>query len=310
MNAERQIAQHLLRSNGLDAGSIELEPIHGGRSGALTYVVRSAGQAWVLRVQPEERFALHFSQLAELQRLAATLGLAPQLIAVDRERRAALSEYITSVPLLGALQSPAGPKLLEQLGRQLAALHQLPQPSYLANRCPTERTVELLEELARSGPAFVRRAAELARELPPGHNEAVCHLDLNPTNILFDGEQLRFIDWETAGLSDPGFDLATLITLLLLDERATAALLRGYESVTRAPSAERLALARRTVCLGYGAEFLRLAGAPAPDWPVDDLPGIAEAYGEIAAGHLDMSTPAGQWRLGAAYLSGVLREDG
>ncbi|MBX9977935.1 MAG: phosphotransferase [Alphaproteobacteria bacterium] len=40
---------------------------------------------------------------------------------------------------------------------------------------------------------------------------AVTHNDLNPRNILWDGERLFFIDFENASIGDPYFDLAALM---------------------------------------------------------------------------------------------------
>ena len=37
-----------------------------------------------------------------------------------------------------------------------------------------------------------------------------CHHDLNPGNILWDGNKLRLIDWEYARTAHPLFDLASL----------------------------------------------------------------------------------------------------
>ncbi|MCB9584067.1 MAG: phosphotransferase [Polyangiaceae bacterium] len=307
MNEPVVIARELLASIGVAAAQPELTPMHGGRSGALTFRVEVGSQAYALRIQPEERFTKHFSQLAELQSLAGEAGVAPAVLAVDDRRRAMLSEHIPTEPLIGTLRSSRGLELLSRIGQQLGILHELTPPQSLADRCPTVRTRELLQELCSDGPEFVRRAAVSVTSLEPGPKKAVCHLDLNPTNILFDGEGVRFVDWETAGISDPAFDLATVINLLMLDSASRGALLRGYARSTTPPTEARLEAARRHVYLGYGAEFLRLAGAPAPDWKSEELPALAEAYGEIALGKLDMATQHGQWRLGAAYLGELFR---
>ncbi len=301
------LARDLLTAIGPEDSPPRLTPIQGGRSGALTYRVDVGSRSYALRVQPEQRFTAHFSQLAELQNLAGQAGLAPAVFAVDAERRAMLSEFISAEPLIAALRGPTSQAVLNHIGSQLGILHQLEPPPSLADRCPTARTTQLLEALRVEGPRFLKLAAERAGDIPPSASRSLCHLDLNPTNILFDGQRVRFVDWETAGLSDPAFDVATLVNLLLLDLPSQEALLRGYASVTEPPSAQHIERARRHVYLGYGAEFLRLATAPAPDWEPDELPRVAEAYADLAAGRLDLASTEGQWRLGAAYIGELLR---
>lgn len=49
----------------------------------------------------------------------------------------------------------------------------------------------------------------------------ICHNDLNPKNILFSNNSVKFIDWEFAGLNDLYFDLASVsveFELSVLDE--------------------------------------------------------------------------------------------
>ena len=67
-----------------------------------------------------------------------------------------------------------------------------------------------------------------------------------------------------------------------------------------------IADARRTAYLAYGTTFLHLAGEAGSDWPLDALPSLPQCYGEIGAGLLDIGTPAGRWRLGAANFAGYL----
>jgi Ser/Thr protein kinase RdoA (MazF antagonist) len=38
----------------------------------------------------------------------------------------------------------------------------------------------------------------------------LCHNDLNPTNIFFSNNDIKFIDWEYAGVNDRYFDLASV----------------------------------------------------------------------------------------------------
>ncbi|MGE0326106.1 MAG: phosphotransferase family protein [Polyangiaceae bacterium] len=302
MTEHALIARDLLEMAGVVDAEPKLSPIHGGRSGALTFQVDVGERRFVLRLQPQERFEEHFTQLVALQLLAGEVRIAPRVIASCPRARALLSEHVPNQPMFPTLRGPGGPRVLRHIGAQLGRLHQLAAPPQLTNRCPTERTLWAFSELGKATPAFVRKAEALARRIPSATGDAVCHLDLNPSNLMFDGERVRIIDWETAGLGDPAFDLATVVNLFVLDPPRAQALYEGYSTQRKLPSEPALFAARQRVYLAYGVEFLRQAAAPAPDWPAETLPRLMDVYAAMSAGQLDMASRDGQWRLGAAYL--------
>jgi thiamine kinase-like enzyme len=69
-------------------------------------------------------------------------------------------------------------------------------------------------------------AIELA--LPSAEPPCPCHNDLLPANLLDDGERVRIIDWEYAGMGDRWFDLGNLAANTELDAAGERALLAAY----------------------------------------------------------------------------------
>ena len=61
----------------------------------------------------------------------------------------------------------------------------------------------------------------------PEHEPVPCHNDLLPANFLRDGDALRIIDWEYAGMNDRYFDLGNLAVNNELGPRRRAAPARG-----------------------------------------------------------------------------------
>jgi len=55
----------------------------------------------------------------------------------------------------------------------------------------------------------------------------LCHNDLNPQNIFFSND-VKFIDWEYAGVNDRYFDLACVCVEFGLDEQMQEVFLRAY----------------------------------------------------------------------------------
>jgi thiamine kinase-like enzyme len=71
-----------------------------------------------------------------------------------------------------------------------------------------------------------------------------CHNDLLNGNFIDDGERIRIVDWEYAGLGDPFFDLGNFSVNHGLTAAEDAVLLAAYEGEVRPPRAARLLLMR------------------------------------------------------------------
>ena len=94
-------------------------------------------------------------------------------------------------------------------------------------------TYEWAHEIA--GRIETKRSAE--RPVP-------CHNDLLNANFLDDGERLRIVDWEYAGMGDRFFDLANFSINHELDSAQSAALLAAYFGEARQADLEALELMR------------------------------------------------------------------
>ncbi len=77
-----------------------------------------------------------------------------------------------------------------------------------------------------------------------GATAVPCHNDLLNANFLDDGEQLRIVDWEYAGMGDRFFDLANFSINHELDDVAREALLTAYFGESRPEDARALELMR------------------------------------------------------------------
>ena len=71
-----------------------------------------------------------------------------------------------------------------------------------------------------------------------------CHNDLLTANFLDDGERLRIVDWEYAGMGDRFFDLANFSINHELDAAQSEALLGAYFGEARPADLEALELMR------------------------------------------------------------------
>ena len=92
--------------------------------------------------------------------------------------------------------------------------------------------------------ARVHEVAQRIERLRRGAEAVPCHNDLLNANFLDDGEHLRIVDWEYAGMGDRFFDLANFAINHELDSAQSELLLDAYVGEARASDAQALELMR------------------------------------------------------------------
>lgn len=272
-----------------------------GMSGAGVYRVDAAAGAFVLKTS-----ALPLKR--EVVEAAAAAGLAPRVVHVDAERRAIVSELVVDRGFMPWLMTPATrERAIDELGRTLRRVHELPIPAGIGTHDPLDLIRKASFGLAGlTLPSSATAAIEgiLAEPVPPRARVALCHGDLNPTNLMFDGERVILLDWDTAGPNDPLIDLAALTVFLRLDDAASRALFAAHEGAPIAALPASYAYYCRLVATAIGTMFLYLALRLGHPGSAADAPRtFAECYAAMRAGELDIATADGRWTFGLALLA-------
>jgi thiamine kinase-like enzyme len=98
--------------------------------------------------------------------------------------------------------------------------------------------------LAACLPADLRGPTTTITRIAAGLSGAgVSHNDVNPTNLVYDGENLLLLDWDTAGSNDPFYDLAAISVYLCMDDDSLAHDRRARHGIEKpAPGGEAEAL--------------------------------------------------------------------
>ena len=256
--------------------------IAAGLSGAGVYRVEAAGQTYVLKHAPGTPLADWERRLAILQSAAAA-GVAPVVIHADATHRAVTSAFVADrgfAPFFFTARDAA----VDLLGATLRRVHALPIP----DGAPTADPRAQLTELARDAPALVQQAAQrVLAESPPAMQLVLSHNDVNPSNLIYDGERLLLLDWDVAAPNDVHYDYAAIAVFLRMDEPTCLRLL----AVPSLPPA--FLYARRLVGALCGAMFVRLAGSGS----AEAIP-LADVYQRMRAGTLNVASPEGQWLFG------------
>ncbi len=206
------------------------------------------GETHVLRVAGKDTNLLGIDRSVELEatRAAAALGIGPEVVAFVEPEGWLVTRFIDGVPV--PIERMREPDMLARVGAALRELHASPP---IPGAFDSFRVVETYREtaLARGGdiPAAYEWAHDLAQRIEERRRGAAavpCHNDLLNANFLDDGERLRIVDWEYAGMGDPFFDLANFSINHELDAAGSATLLHAYFGEVREEDAAALELMR------------------------------------------------------------------
>jgi aminoglycoside phosphotransferase (APT) family kinase protein len=297
-----------------------LTRIAAGLSGAGVYRVDASGRAVVLKVGGADEPVAAWRRKLQIQQLAADAGVAPRILHTDEGRRAVVSELVAdrSFP---ALYADPGKRdgAIVLLGRMLRRVHELPVPAGAEPADARAFLEKVSAELADFPlPRFVVEAigGALAEQAPPSDRApVVSHNDVNPTNLAYDGERLLLLDWDTAGLNDPLYDLASIAVFLRMDDATCCALLAAHDDAPAAELPPRFAYNRRLMAVLGGTVFLQLArrsghpGATGAE-TLDNTASLIEFYQQMRTGALNIATAAGQWAFGLALVKSAVASGG
>lgn len=287
-----------------------LTPVGAGQSGAGVYRLNGPAGTFVVKQTPTTEPDAVWQRSLDVQRAAAAVGVAPAVVHADATHRLVVSEAITDRGWAAYYGPPTThPAALTLLGETIRRLHTLP----IAPGMPTARAAPFVRQIQQSAnaahplPIWVNATIDaLLSAEPPASDRApvLSHNDLNPSNLIFDGTRLLLLDWQTAAVNDPYYDLALVSVFSRMDADACRRLLTAYDGTPVPALPERFQWSRRMASAVAGTALLWVAGlrgyrGVAPD-TVMDAPTMGDVYAAMRDGTLSMDTGEGQWRLGLA----------
>lgn len=278
-----------------------------GFSGSPTYHVLSEAGEYVLRIQ---RNPISWDTFVRSQEKAAEAGLCPGIRWKDEAKQVIVTAFIPSVPLFAALgQDATRPSALKSLASQLVRMQSLD-----ASDLPETKTGFLAREVwgrESRRPGFPTWTLALKEILDDGFSRlesdrrrSFSHGDMNPSNVLWDGEKAWFVDWEKAGANHPYLDMAVISNFLSLPNSTSLELFESNGLLLKAEDREIFRTLRRFADLVYGLIFFALI----PDltqipWEDPDFAlGLRDCFARLNAGPRSLQEPAGKAMLGTAFL--------
>jgi aminoglycoside phosphotransferase (APT) family kinase protein len=308
----RETTRAALASAFGSAAVAALRPVAGGASGALTYCVEAGGRSHLLRIETR-RSPLRNPHQYTCMRVASEAGIAPALRYVDADAGVAVMDFLQQRPLG---EFPGGPEeLAKALGSLVARLQATPAFPRLWD------FPQVVDRIF----GFVRSSQLFAPGLLDGHAQGFervrnayrwdasalvsSHNDPNPRNLIFDGERLWLIDWETAYRNDPLTDVAILVENFapMPDlERVLVEAWLGHEPDRTLRA--RLMLMRLLTRLYYAGLLLSLVARQPRQAPETDLaaPSPDEFRAAVERGEHSPASQETIFTLGKMSLAGFL----
>jgi thiamine kinase-like enzyme len=233
-------------------------------SGGITnrnFLVEPAGRddRYVIRLAGNDTHLLGISREVEHAATvaAAGVGVGPEVTAFIRPEGYLVTRFIEGSPVSDeAVHRP------ETIARVAASLRRIHDGPPIPGLFVPLRIVEAYRALAlaRGVPippeyelaAVLGRRIELAFLSNPVELRP-CHNDLLNANFIDDGERIRIVDWEYAGMGDPFFDLGNFSINHELSADEDATLLAAYDGPT--VPADRVARLARLTLMRIVSDF-------------------------------------------------------
>jgi thiamine kinase-like enzyme len=206
------------------------------------------GEVHVLRVAGKDTDLLGIDRRAEHEatKAAAALGVGPEVIDFVEPEGWLITRFIEGEPI--PVERMRDPRNLHRVASALRAVHAGPEVSGSFDSFRVvERYLETALERGGAEPDRFSWAHGIARGIEStraGEAPCFCHNDLLNANFIDDGERIRIVDWEYAGMGDRFFDLANFAINNELDEDARRSLLEEYFGQVRAEDQRALELMR------------------------------------------------------------------
>jgi hypothetical protein len=280
-----------------------ISPLTGGLSACPVFKIIVNDQPYVLKLDK--------SSSATNLKLAADAGIAPQLYYHDTVNGISISGFVNNTPV----RTVFGPERLPQeLAATIRAIHNVP---YQAESNDLRATIDGMIAGFRnsnmlSGPVFDECFSNydtIRNKYPWNDQEQVfSHNDLNPSNVLCDGERIWIVDWDVSYLNDRYIDLANAANFFVHTEEQERAFLSTYfDGPADDYKTARFYIMRQVGRIIYAMLMFQLAAQNKPkDYAHNqEMEGITlkEFYPQMGAGKISLATYEGQFMYAKALLN-------
>ena len=288
----------------------ELSLLAGGLSASSVYKLVIRDRPYVLKLDHVP--AVHDLQHSSCMETAAVAGIAPQVFYLDKTAGITITGFIKHVPL-AAVYTTAN-QLLVQLAHTIRSIHQLPLFSKESRLADTvDRLIAGFKGSGMlKGPTFdiCFDYYNIIREHYPWQDtdKVSSHNDLNPNNLVCDGEKIWVIDWDAASANDRYVDLAIAANFYVTGDEQENFFLENYFGMQpTAYQKARLFMMRQVCRMVYALLLFETASRTRPPHQVFDQDmsnaHLSQVKAQLRSGQISLASHEGQLLFGKALLN-------
>ncbi len=295
-------------------GFEDIQRLTAGLSAAHVFRIVVRGSPYLLRVITSTGAAAgpgqgdqtrHFACM----RQAAEAGVAPRVWYSSASEGISITDFVEARPLPRTEALARLPVVLQALHASPpfpplgAASHFQVMDGFVrrfeaAKILPESETGGLFAGYARVASVYPRHDSEMVSS----------HNDLNPTNILFDGDRVWLVDWEAGFRNDRYVDLLVVANFLVTNEAEEAAYLRAYfGEVADEYRRARFYLMGQILHTAYAALCMLMGSGGKPVDPAADVPEFREFHDRLWAQEFSLANGDAKVQYGRVHLHEALR---
>lgn len=276
----------------------------GGKSGAHIYTFTIKRNKYVLRYLNPDYGKARIERELVMMQAAAHKNIAPKVYYAGTQDGLVIMDFIETNPL------PTSEQIVQLFADFLKTLKSITfnaDTTKMIANSPYQELARNISDLPMNKlPEYVTQNYNRTLKDKNKYKSITLssvHYDLSPANIIFQNNRIMAIDWESAGLGDPFYDLATIFSWYLHDKDSQEKLLELY--LERKPTTEDWdhleAMQQVLRCIGSSgliSHALKNKAKPLDKSEIESLPSIQDFLRLLEQGKVSLDSPKESIRFG------------